>query len=315
MSQSTSPLTQGRARASEFRGELAGHRLLMTSVRTGNTEIFCFDPYTGSATNLTKSPGSHQRYPSWSPDGTQIAFTSDRDGAYNLFVMRADGGSVRQLTSIRAPQAVYFPGWSGDGRRIVFGLAGCEPALMCEVDSGDGEAYRVLGEGRDPNLSPDGKLLAFTQYVESGYAVFLKEIDSGRVMRLTERENAIGAVTPTFSPDGKSILYSDATGTGLELYCVSVASGETVQLTTLGQFATCAAWSPDMRWISFRVTDEDFWNRADRMALAYSERRPDKRPVWIMRADGSEAHPLEALRYQCGIDGSRAVWDPLGVSK
>jgi len=314
MSHPINQLTQARMIPAEFSGELAGHRFLMTSVRTGNTEIFLIDPYTGSATNLTSSPASHQRYPSWAPDGTKIAFTSDRDGAYNLYVMDADGGDVRKLTSVSAPQVVYFPGWSGDGRRIVFGLAGCEPPLMCEVDA-NGGGYRVLGEGRDPYLSPDGKLLAFTQYMGSGYSVFLMETNDGRVTRITEHENPFGAVTPTFSPDGKSILYSDSTGNALELYRVSVDTGEPRQMTALGQFATCAGWSPDMQWISFRVTDEDFWNHADRMRLAYAERRPDKRPVWVMRADASEPHPLEALRYQCGIDGSRAVWDPLGASK
>jgi len=313
MSQPTSQLTQTRAHPAEFSGELPGHRFLMTSVRTGNTEIFCVDPYTGSAINLTRSPASHQRYPSWSPDGARIAFTSDRDGAYNLYVMDADGGNVGQLTFLNAPQVVYFPCWSGDGKRIVFGLAGCEPPLMCEVDATGGE-YRALGEGRDPHVSPDGKLVAFTKHVSTGYAVFLMETDSGEVTQLTWHESPMGAVTPTFSPDGKNILYSDSSGNALELYRVSVDGGEIIQLTNLGQFATCAAWSPDMRWISFRVTDEDFWNRADRMALAYEERRPDKRPVWIMGANGSEPHPLEALRYQCGIDGSRAVWDPRGAS-
>ena len=314
MSQPTSQLTQMQAHPAEFSGELAGHRFLMTSVRTGNTEIFCVDPYTGSAINLTKCPISHQRYPSWAPDGARIAFTSDRDGAYNLYVMDADGGNVRQLTHRAAPQVLYFPSWSGDGSRIVFGLAGCEPPLMCEIDASGG-TYRVLGEGRDPHISPDGKLLAFTRYCSSGYSVFLMETDGGRVTRVTEHENPIGAVTPTFSPDGESILYSDSIGSALELYCVSVASGDIRQLTKLGKFATCAAWSPDMRWISFRVTDEDFWNHADRMKLAYAQRRPDKRPVWVMRADGQEPHPLEALRYQCGIDGSRAVWDPRGETR
>jgi TolB protein len=314
MSLPISLLTQARAHPAEFRGELEGHRFLMTSVRTGNTEIFCVDPYSGSAINLTRSPTSHQRYPSWSPDGARIAFTSDRDGAYNLYVMDVDGGDVRQLTQVKAPGVVYFPNWSGDGNRIAFGLAGCEPPLMCEIDSGGGN-YRVLGEGRDPHLSPDGKLLAFTRYCSSGYSVFLMETDGGRVARLTQHENPMGAVTPTFSPDSQSILYSDTTGNALELYCVSVAGGVIRQLTTLNQFATCAAWSPDMRWISFRVTDEDFWNHTDRMELAYSERRPDKRPVWVMRADGREPHPLEALRFQCGIDGSRAVWDPMGEER
>lgn len=304
-------LTQARTHPAEFSGELAGHRFLMTSVRTGNTEIFCVDPYTGSAINLTRSPSSHQRYPSWSPNGARIAFTSDRAGAYNLYVMDGDGGNVRQLTHVEAPQVVYFPNWSGDGNRIVFGLAGCEPAQMCEIDANGGD-YRVLGEGRDPHISPDGKLLAFTRYINSGYSVFLLDMALGTVAQITEHENPIGAVTPTFSPDSESIVYSDSTGGRLELYRISVASREIRQLTKLDQFATCAAWSPDMQWISFRVTDEDFWNHADRMELAYTERRPEKRPVWVMRADGQEPHPLEALRYQCGIDGSRAVWDPLG---
>ena len=311
MSQPIGQLTQDRAHLVDFSGELAGHRFLMTSVRTGNTEIFCVDPYTGSAMNLTRSPASHQRYPSWSPDGARIAFTSDRDSAYNLFVMDADGGNVRQLTHEAPPRVVYFPNWSGDGKRIVFGLAGGEPPLMCEIDASGGD-YRILGEGRDPHISPDGATLAFTKFLRTGYAVFLMDLSSGRVSQATEHENPMGAVTPTFSPDGKKVLHSDAVGDALELFCLCVESGEIEQLTALGKFATCAAWSPDMKWISFRMTDDDFWNDEERMRVAYAERRPDKRPVWVMSADGSSPHPLEALRYQCGIDGSRAVWDPQG---
>ena len=302
---------QDRARPEEFSGELKGHRLLMTSVRTGNTEIFLIDPYDGSATNLTRNPASHQRYPSWSPDGSRIAFTSDRDGAYNLYVMDADGGNVCQLTHDAAPHVVYFPSWSGDGKRIVFGLAGCEPALMCEIDV-NGGPYRILGEGRDPHISAGGELLAFTRHLGAGYAVFLMETASGSIKQVTSHENPMGAVTPTFSPDGKTVAYSDAVDGCLELFTVSAESGEIRQLTNLRQFATCAAWSPDGKWITFRLTDEDFWNHPDRMKIAYAERRADKRPVWLMGADGSAPHPLEALRYQCGIDGSRAVWDPLG---
>ena len=227
MNQPISHLTQARAHAAEFCGELAGHRFLMTSVRTGNTEIFCVDPYTGSAVNLTRNPASHQRYPSWSPDGARIAFTSDRNGAYNLYVMDSDGGNVRQLTHEEAPHVVYFPSWSGDGKRIVFGLAGCEPPSMCEIDAAGG-AYRVLGEGRDPHISPDGKLLAFTKFLSKGYAVFLMETDTGGVTQITSHENPMGAVTPTFSPDGKSIVYSDSVGNALELFCVSVQSREII---------------------------------------------------------------------------------------
>lgn len=50
-------------------GPLAGHRFLVTSVRTGDTEVFIADPDTGDLTNVSRSPGSEDRYPCWSPDG------------------------------------------------------------------------------------------------------------------------------------------------------------------------------------------------------------------------------------------------------
>src|SRR5690242_15400317 len=69
-------------------GELTGHKLLVTSVRTGDTEIFEVDPDLGDAKNLSRSSLSEDRYPCWSPDGKQIAFISDRDKPANLYVMK-----------------------------------------------------------------------------------------------------------------------------------------------------------------------------------------------------------------------------------
>lgn len=57
-------------------------------------------------------------FPDWSPDGAQIAFTSDRDGDAEIFTMQADGTGVRKLTSNDAED--QWPDWSPDGSRIVF---------------------------------------------------------------------------------------------------------------------------------------------------------------------------------------------------
>jgi TolB protein len=54
-------------------GELSGHRILITSVCTGNTEVFVVDPDVGDAQNLTHSPKSEDRYLCWSPDGKWIS--------------------------------------------------------------------------------------------------------------------------------------------------------------------------------------------------------------------------------------------------
>ena len=108
------------ASAPTLAGELAGHKFLVTSVRTGDTEIFVVNPDTGDATNLSRSPKSEDRYPCWSPDGKRVAFISDRAGGANLFVMDADGGNVKQLTHTTA--ICYMPSWVGD--RIVLGMHG-----------------------------------------------------------------------------------------------------------------------------------------------------------------------------------------------
>jgi TolB protein len=83
------------------------------------------------------------------------------------------------------------------------------------------------------------------------------------------------------------------------------------RLTYLNKIATPAAWSPDGRWISFRLTDERYWSDPERMKRTYAEKPADKRPVWVVHPDGSAAHVVECLRFQCAIDGSRAAWRPM----
>jgi TolB protein len=290
-----------------FGGELRGHEFLMTSLRTGNTEVFRFDPYSGDATNLTRSPNSHQRYPMWSPDGERFLFTSDRDGAYNLFIAKADGSDVEQLTHVSPPSAVYLPSWSRDDL-IAFGISGTNARI--EVMDARKREVQVVAPGRDPHISANGAAITFTNWVETGYCVFVLDLKTTEVRQLTSHQNHIGAVTPTFSPDGKRILYSDSLGEVLEIFSLDVATGDIQQLTNFGMFATSPAWSPDQQWISFRLTDQNFWNDATIARQVHEERRGDKRPVWVMRADGREPHVLETLRYQCAIDGSRAVWHP-----
>jgi len=296
-----------------FTGELPGHEFLMTGLRTGNTEVYRINPYTGDATNLTRHPSSHQRYPMWSPDGSQFLFTSDRDGTYNLYLAQEDGTRVEQLTHEVPPSGVYFPSWSQDTNMIAYGVFGSQPSI-CLLEPGRRE-IQTIAEGRDPHISPDGLSIAFTRWVDRGYCVFVLDLRSSQVQQLTSHENSIGAVTPTFSPDGLRILYSDSVGGKLEIFSLDLASGKSTQLTKLDMFATSPAWSPDQRWISFRVTDEYFWNDPVRAKAVHDERRGDKRPVWVMGADGSKPHVLEALRYQCAIDGSRAVWHPGGTSR
>ena len=287
-------------------------QLLITSVRTGKTEIFLVNERWGDLRNLTRTSVGENRYPMWSPDGLQIVFTSDRESqdTYDLFIMDADGQNLRRLTTVEQGGACYYPSWSGS--YIYYGYAppGGRPGTIWRV-SGDGSATHCVGPGRDPWIAPDGRNLVYTQFDQSGYCLYRMNSEGEDIVQLTTHQNPIGAVAPIWSPDGSQILYSDAVGDKLEIFCSGATGNGRKQLTNLRQFATSAAWSPDMRRISFRLTDYDYWRHPDAKEYAYRVKQADKRPVWVMGADGSDPKVMEPLHYHCSMDGSRAVWKPV----
>jgi Tol biopolymer transport system component len=154
-----------------------GFSVLVATFRTGDTEIFKVDPATGDAVNLTRSPGSSERYPSWSFDGSKVAFNSDRDGTFKPYVMDAAGKDLRQLTHERAPVVAGMQSWTADGTWIYFGLFGGGLPRMCRIHA-DGSGFEVVHEGGiDPAISPGGKTGAGRtrrrHFKETGLAVRL----------------------------------------------------------------------------------------------------------------------------------------------
>jgi TolB protein len=294
---------------------LSGQKLLVTSIRTGDTEVFIADPVTGDLLNVSRSPGSEDRYPCWSPGGTQIAFVSDRQQATNLYVMDANGDHVHRI--ITTPAVCYMPSWqvTPDGERIVFGMHGDKPE-MASIRP-DGSSLANLGQGHDPTLSPDGRRICYTGEVpEGGVSVFTMRWDGSDKRRLVARASKPGATFPNWSPDGKFIVYSWPVSEALELFVIASDGGsEPRQVTRTGSICTPAAWSPDGQWISFRFTDEAYWRNKERMREVYTKKPADKRPVWIVRPDGSDAQVIEPLRFQMSIDGSRASWKPINHSE
>ena len=216
-------------------GELAGHRLLLTSVRTGDTEVFIVDPDTGDAFNVSRSPQSEDRYPCWSPDGKRIAFTSDRNYSTNLYVVRADGTGLKRI--VNSPADCYMPSWQRTprGERIVFGMHGDKPE-MASVRP-DGSDLRMLGVGHDPCLASDGKTIAFTGEVPGGVTVFLMDSEGGNKRQLVPGASKPGAVFPNWSPDSKSVVYSWPVGDVLGLFVINADGTGNRQLTTPAAFA------------------------------------------------------------------------------
>ena len=122
-----------------------GKRIVFSSERAGHfrgkvgitSEIYMMDADGGNQQRLTENR-NNDFYPSWSPDGQRIAFSSDRRGDFEnfeIYVMDADGGNQQNLTNNRGDDS--SPSWSPDGKRIAF---------MSERD-GNAEVYVMDADG------------------------------------------------------------------------------------------------------------------------------------------------------------------------
>ena len=123
--------------------------------------------------------------PTWSPDGSLIAFASSRSGARQLFVMNADGSNVRQVTNLD-----YMGGrntWSPDGTRLAFyrGPQGDHNIYIINVDGTGLVQLTNGGDNLGPSWSPDGNWIAFTSFRDGNNEIYIIHPDGTGLTRLT----------------------------------------------------------------------------------------------------------------------------------
>ena len=138
---------------------------------------------------------------SWSPDGTKIAFSSDRDGGLQeIYVMNADGSGQTRLTITSAYN--FFPSWSPDGAKIAFTSSrngGFQIFVMNADGSGQTNLSTVpVGEDIAPAWSPDGTKIAFTSSRDASREIYVMNADGSNHVRLTSNVADEGA--PNWQP-------------------------------------------------------------------------------------------------------------------
>ena len=212
----------------------------------------------GSIVALT-SNSVFDGYPTWSPDGQKIVFTSDRAGAPNIYVMNQDGSNVVRLTATAAPAQDRFGTWSPDGTRILFEsnrTGGSEIYVMNSDGSNVTQLTNNSTGDNAPKFSPDGSKIVFvsnrdapsTQAPFGKWEVYVMNADGSSQTRLTT--DAALAELPSFLNATRILFDSNRSGPN-NIYAVNVdATGETQTTSNLSTTFLAVA-SPDQTRIMF----------------------------------------------------------------
>jgi len=136
----------------------------------GNREIFTMQADGSELTNLTNNPATDES-PAWSPDGTRIAFTSDRSGDMDIYVMNADGSNLSRLTDDRGYEDHFS--WSPDGTKIVYSSS--ETSFL-----GDSNIMIMNADGSNKTpLTPQPGKYSFLSWSPDGQHIVFQSSDNG----------------------------------------------------------------------------------------------------------------------------------------
>lgn len=235
-------------------------------------------PITGGRATRIAEGLPFEAHPRFSPDGSMIAFTSDRGGGDNIWVMNADGSNKRQVTRENF-ELLNNPTWSPDGQYIA-----ARKHFTTQRSLGTGEIwlYHVSGVGNgvrlverpspqhqkelgEPNFSASGDAIYFSRDTTPG-PIFQYAQDSNQQVFAIERYDmatgerrqvaggAGGAVTPTPSPDGRYLAFVRRVGGESRLFVKDLQSGEERRIHDEMDLDLQETWAvhgvyPNMAWL------------------------------------------------------------------
>ena len=150
-------------------------KILFTSARDGNYDIYIMNPDGSEQTNLTRHRAADVDAV-WSPTGEQILFVSDREGLRDLYVMDPDGSNVRRVFKKDAYRE--DPTFSPDGKQIAYTSAeGLGNPFYIYIATLEAEKEKLVVKGFYPAWSPDGTEIVYTAYVPIGHTRLITLID------------------------------------------------------------------------------------------------------------------------------------------
>lgn len=185
-------------------------------------EIFSVPKEKGDARNISNAPGSHERYPSWSPNGKFISYISDKNGKYELVLRDQLAKDAPTYISLGETAFYFQPTWSPDSKKMFYNdahlnlyVVDVETKKVTLVDND--RLSSMTGRTSNhfqPAWSYDSNWIAYVKSLNNGVrTLFMYNIETKQSTQITDGMSAVNQ--PDFSRDGKYLFFSASTNTGL----------------------------------------------------------------------------------------------------